>query len=281
MLTHPIDGQDSMSNRRPRWSQGSCFSFVDRHSTQRIEGIQMTLFDSLVLANGAVIPNRLCKAAMEENMSTYDHAPSEAHYKLYRSWAEGLSGNVMIDRRALTGPDGVILENDEHLDRFREWARAGRNQGTQFWLQINHPGRQVLATLGQETLAPSAVALADCAHFGRAAEQCHVSQPTLSTQIKKLEEYLRVSLIDRNSKPASLTPTGCMVVNKARRIIQEFQRRCGGVGGARPRLLSHGDPFGEPAGARQIMEVTSNYRFDLAHYTWVRHGRRVRVGDGL
>jgi hypothetical protein len=29
------------------------------------------------------------------------------------------------------------------------------------------------------------------------------------------------------------------------------------------------------------MEVTSNYRFDLAHYTWVRHGRRVRVGDGL
>jgi 2,4-dienoyl-CoA reductase-like NADH-dependent reductase (Old Yellow Enzyme family) len=124
----------------------------------------MTLFDSLVLANGAVIPNRLCKAAMEENMSTYDHAPSEAHYKLYRSWAEGgagliLSGNVMIDRRALTGPGGVILENDEHLDRFREWARAGRSQGSQFWLQINHPGRQVLASLGQETVAPSAVAL--------------------------------------------------------------------------------------------------------------------------
>jgi LysR family hydrogen peroxide-inducible transcriptional activator len=65
------------------------------------------------------------------------------------------------------------------------------------------------------------VALADCAHFGRAAEQCHVSQPTLSTQIKRLEDYLRVPLIDRNSKPVSLTPTGYMVVSKSRRIIQE------------------------------------------------------------
>ena len=124
----------------------------------------MTLFDPLVLPNGAVIPNRLCKAAMEENMSTYDHAPSEAHCRLYRSWADGgvglvLSGNVMIDRRALTGPGGVILENDEHLDRFREWTRIGRSKGAHFWLQINHPGRQVLASLGQETVAPSAVPL--------------------------------------------------------------------------------------------------------------------------
>lgn len=111
-----------------------------------------------------VIPNRLCKAAMEENMATYDHVPSDAHYELYRSWAEGgagliLSGNVMIDRRALTGPGAVILEDAEGLDRFREWARVGRSNGGQFWRQLNHPGRQVLAALGQQTLAPSAVPL--------------------------------------------------------------------------------------------------------------------------
>jgi 2,4-dienoyl-CoA reductase-like NADH-dependent reductase (Old Yellow Enzyme family) len=124
----------------------------------------MTLFEPLVLPNGGVIPNRLCKAAMEENMCTDDHTPSAAHSRLYKSWAEGgagliLSGNVMIDRRALTGPGGVVLESNRHLDSFREWARIGRSNGGQFWLQINHPGRQMQASLGQETVAPSSVPL--------------------------------------------------------------------------------------------------------------------------
>src|SRR6267378_7620396 len=65
------------------------------------------------------------------------------------------------------------------------------------------------------------IALADRAHFGRAAEDCHVSQPTLSTQIRKLEEYLGLALIERNSKSFSFTPIGQDVVEKARRIVTE------------------------------------------------------------
>src|SRR5882672_9840750 len=65
------------------------------------------------------------------------------------------------------------------------------------------------------------VALADRAHFGRAAEACHVSQPTMSTQIRKLEEYLGATLIERNAKSISLTPVGQEVVEKARRIVGE------------------------------------------------------------
>lgn len=65
------------------------------------------------------------------------------------------------------------------------------------------------------------VALADRAHFGRAAEDCHVSQPTMSTQIRKLEEYLGATLIERNAKSISLTPVGQEVVEKARRIVGE------------------------------------------------------------
>jgi len=65
------------------------------------------------------------------------------------------------------------------------------------------------------------VAVADRAHFGRAAEACHVSQPTLSTQIRKLEQYLGVMLIERNAKSFSLTSTGQQVVEKARRIIAQ------------------------------------------------------------
>src|ERR1700674_1533672 len=65
------------------------------------------------------------------------------------------------------------------------------------------------------------VALANRAHFGRAAEECHVSQPTLSTQIRKLEEYLGVTLIERNAKSFALTPIGQEVVAKARRIVAQ------------------------------------------------------------
>ncbi|WP_236233882.1 NADH:flavin oxidoreductase/NADH oxidase family protein [Pseudomonas tohonis] len=124
----------------------------------------MSPFQPLQLPNGAVIPNRIAKAAMEENLATPDQTPSDELLRLYRAWAEGgagllLTGNVMVDARAMTGPGGVVLEQGQKLERFREWARIGRAQGAQFWMQINHPGRQMQANLGQPTVAPSAVAL--------------------------------------------------------------------------------------------------------------------------
>jgi 2,4-dienoyl-CoA reductase-like NADH-dependent reductase (Old Yellow Enzyme family) len=124
----------------------------------------MSPFESLTLPNGTVIPNRIAKAAMEENMADAEHAPSAALLQLYRAWADGgagliLTGNVMIDRRAMTGPGGVVLEDPSQLQAFRNWARIGRAKGAQFWLQLNHPGRQMMKNLGQETWAPSAVPL--------------------------------------------------------------------------------------------------------------------------
>ena len=65
------------------------------------------------------------------------------------------------------------------------------------------------------------VALADERHFGRAAERCHVSQPTLSAQLKKLEDYLGVPLIERQPRRVSMTETGDRVVARARRLLQE------------------------------------------------------------
>ena len=124
----------------------------------------MSLFSPLTLPNGALVPNRIAKAAMEENMADSDHAPSDALMRLYRAWAEGeagliITGNVMVDARAMTGPGGVVLENDRYLDRFKAWATAGRARGAQMWMQINHPGRQAPADLGQQTVAPSVVAM--------------------------------------------------------------------------------------------------------------------------
>jgi LysR family hydrogen peroxide-inducible transcriptional activator len=64
------------------------------------------------------------------------------------------------------------------------------------------------------------VAVADTRHFGRAAERCFVSQPTLSTQIRKLEEYLGVQLIERRPRRIALTGAGEQIVAQARRILE-------------------------------------------------------------
>lgn len=65
------------------------------------------------------------------------------------------------------------------------------------------------------------VALADQKHFGRAAVACFVSQPTLSTQIKKLEEELGVSLVERAPRRVMLTPAGRDAAERARRIVAD------------------------------------------------------------
>lgn len=124
----------------------------------------MTLFTPLTLPNHTLIPNRIAKAAMEENMCDADHAPSDALLRLYQAWAQGgagliLTGNVMVDRRAMTGPGGVVLEDARHMDRFKQWAQVARSGGAQVWMQISHPGRQMMAALGQETWSASAVPL--------------------------------------------------------------------------------------------------------------------------
>ena len=65
------------------------------------------------------------------------------------------------------------------------------------------------------------VALADTGHFGKAAERTFVSQPTLSAQLKKLEEYLGVKLVERQPKNVQLTDIGRQIVLRARRMLEQ------------------------------------------------------------
>ena len=65
------------------------------------------------------------------------------------------------------------------------------------------------------------IAIADHLHFGRAAASCFVSQPTLSTQLRKLERELGVELVERNPRHVMLTAAGARVVEHARRAVAE------------------------------------------------------------
>jgi 2,4-dienoyl-CoA reductase-like NADH-dependent reductase (Old Yellow Enzyme family) len=122
------------------------------------------LFEPLELPNGVVIPNRLCKAAMEENLCDAGQIPGDRLFTLYRRWAEGgvgliLTGNVMVAPDAMTGPGGVVLQAETDIEPFKRWVDAGKPEGGQLWMQINHPGRQVYEAMGETALSPSNVAL--------------------------------------------------------------------------------------------------------------------------
>jgi len=68
------------------------------------------------------------------------------------------------------------------------------------------------------------VALAEHGHFGKAAESCFITQSTLSTQIKKLEDFLGVTLFDRSLKRVTPTPIGKEILQAARNIVEEADR---------------------------------------------------------
>ncbi len=68
------------------------------------------------------------------------------------------------------------------------------------------------------------LAIAEHKNFTKAAEKCFVTQPTLSTQIQKLEEELNILIFDRSKKPIGLTDVGRKIVHQAKNIVNESDR---------------------------------------------------------
>lgn len=117
----------------------------------------------LTLANGKTLKNRLFKAAMSEQLAR-KNAPTEAYATLYGRWAQGgagvlVTGNVMVDYRALGAPNDVVIEDRRDLPALRRWAEAGTQDGTALLMQINHPGKQSPKDVAKQPVAPSAVPL--------------------------------------------------------------------------------------------------------------------------
>jgi 2,4-dienoyl-CoA reductase-like NADH-dependent reductase (Old Yellow Enzyme family) len=120
------------------------------------------LTQPLCLPNGRVIRNRLAKAATSETLATYGNNPTPSLARLYQRWASSgigllITGNVMIDRRALGEPGNVVIEDEADLPLLQQWARSATDQGASIWVQLNHPGKQSTKGLNAGNLAPSAV----------------------------------------------------------------------------------------------------------------------------
>lgn len=118
----------------------------------------------LKLPCGISLSNRLAKAAMNEQLADAKNSPTPEIIRLYKIWALGgagliITGNVMIDQKALILPRDVVIEDEEDLPALKKWASASKVKGADVWVQINHPGRQSPSYLSPEPVAPSSVPL--------------------------------------------------------------------------------------------------------------------------
>jgi 2,4-dienoyl-CoA reductase-like NADH-dependent reductase (Old Yellow Enzyme family) len=121
----------------------------------------------LTLPCGAVLPNRIAKAAMTEGLATPDGVPTPELERLYGLWSDGgasmlLSGNIQVDRDHLERPGNVVVdrEPDEAMKQaLSGWAAAATRGGNHFWAQISHAGRQTQKVVNPHPKAPSAVKL--------------------------------------------------------------------------------------------------------------------------
>jgi 2,4-dienoyl-CoA reductase-like NADH-dependent reductase (Old Yellow Enzyme family) len=207
-----------------------------------------TLAVPLDLPCGATLPNRIAKSAMSEILAP-DHTPTDGLCRLYRRWSEGglglsITGNVMIDRRALGEPANVVLESGADLEPFRRWAQAATVNGNHAWMQLNHPGKQSPRFLSKETVAPSAVG------FG----------PTLSKGFaipRALEVAEITDLVQRFGAAAGMAKeagfTGVQIHGAHGYLVSQFLS---------PHHNQRADEYGGSAGNRSrfVMEVYAAMR---------------------
>jgi len=123
------------------------------------------LAQSLTLPCGAILPNRIAKAAMTEGLASPAGVPTAQLEKLYGLWSDGgagllLSGNIIIDGAHLERPGNVVIEREPDAmmhEALSRWAQAATRNGNHCWAQISHAGRQTQKNVNPHPKAPSAV----------------------------------------------------------------------------------------------------------------------------
>lgn len=127
----------------------------------------MKLNEPLKLPCGAVLSNRIAKAAMTEGLADIHGRPTPELDRLYGIWSDGggglqISGNVQIDANHLERPGNVIIDKmaDEDMrTALKRWTASATRGGNHFWAQISHAGRQTMKAVNPHPKAPSAVKL--------------------------------------------------------------------------------------------------------------------------
>ena len=210
----------------------------------------MQLKKEITLPCGAKLQNRIAKSAMSENMSPKNHGPTKPLIHAYQRWVDGgcgliITGNVMIDRKAIGEPGNVIVEDKTNFKLLQQWAHVVKDTGLHIWPQINHPGRQALGAINKEVVAPSAVST------NLKGMSALFKQPRALTEVEILD------LIDRFGNTASILKeagfTGVQIHGAHGYLVSQFLS---------PLVNKRNDKWGGSLEnrARFVLEIYRNIR---------------------
>ena len=124
--------------------------------------MSVSLSTPLQLPCGATLNNRIAKAAMSEGLADAAGHSTSRLETLYAQWARSgagllISGNFQVDSLHIERAANVVITDEGGDYQLKRLAAAGTSNGTQFWVQLSHTGRQVDASINPRPLAPSVV----------------------------------------------------------------------------------------------------------------------------
>ncbi len=174
---------------------------------------------SFTLPNGSVLKNRIAKSAMSENIGTLRNAPTATLIHAYKVWAKGnpgllITGNVMVDHKALGEPRNVVVEDYTHFELLKKWAKTVEGTGVHLWPQLNHPGRQAFGSINNKVVAPSAIPL----KMGGASKMFKLATPLTEEEIWDIIK--RFGNAARIMKEAGFT--GCQIHGAHGYLVSQF-----------------------------------------------------------
>ncbi len=157
------------------------------------------LAKTLKLPCGAVLSNRICKAAMTEGLSDGSNHANERFTRLYKRWGEGeagllITGNVHVDRLHLERGGNLAIvgkQSNEDLAQLANMADAAKAHGSAIWMQLNHAGRQTQKMINKTPKAPSDIGLK--MGNGRFGKPTPLSEDEIETIIKGFVHASRIA----------------------------------------------------------------------------------------
>ena len=171
------------------------------------------------LPNGILLQNRIAKSAMSENMGTLNNAPTKNLINAYKIWSQSepgllITGNVMIDSRAIGEPRNVVVEDYSNFELLQDWAKSIKGTKTHIWPQLNHPGRQAFSAINKKIVGPSSVSL----KMGGASAMFKTPTPLTENEIWDIIK--RFGTTAKIMKEAGFT--GCQIHGAHGYLISQF-----------------------------------------------------------
>ena len=125
------------------------------------------LAEKVALPCGAVLKNRIAKAAMTEGLASGDNHCNDRFIRLYEKWGRGgagllISGNVLVDRWHLERGGNLAIvgqQSNSALAALADMASKAKAHGAHIWMQLNHAGRQTQKMINRNPKAPSHIGL--------------------------------------------------------------------------------------------------------------------------